>query len=280
MTETWTAPAVVPGHLMLSLQQAGEMLGRLGQSGRDAVAGDLLRLVDAQVPLAQCTIFSFEAGRRPHIVAIGDRSRTRNLPHISDAYVTRFWRLDPLLEVMQQEFDAARVAGALQPRILLHRQGPGDITHASYRSTCYTLPKVTERLAILALLEGNRWFSINLYRGVEHGPFSAADLQVVEAFAPVIVHAVRLHHTGRALDTGLADMLLARLARRFPELTKRDSDVVRCLMQGDSTEVVAERLGLTLASARTYQKRVYRKLGVGGARELLGLLMEPQPSSA
>jgi DNA-binding CsgD family transcriptional regulator len=30
-----------------------------------------------------------------------------------------------------------------------------------------------------------------------------------------------------------------------------------------------------VASAQTYQKRVYRKLGVSGQRELLALLMEP-----
>ena len=39
---------------------------------------------------------------------------------------------------------------------------------------------------------------------------------------------------------------------------------------------LAERLGLTHESARTYLKRVYRKLGLAGQRELFALLMAPQ----
>jgi DNA-binding CsgD family transcriptional regulator len=91
----------------------------------------------------------------------------------------------------------------------------------------------------------------------------------------MIVHAVRLHHTGQTLDQDLSDWLLNRLAQRHPELTKRDLDVVRCLMAGEGTQAMADRLGLTIASAQTYQKRVYRKLGVSGQRELMGLLMGP-----
>ena len=37
----------------------------------------------------------------------------------------------------------------------------------------------------------------------------------------------------------------------------------------------ADRMGIEISSAQTYQKRVYRKLGVSGQRELLGLLMAP-----
>jgi DNA-binding CsgD family transcriptional regulator len=253
----------------------GVMLSRLGQSGHDAVAEDLLRLIDAHVPLAQCTIFSFDAQGRARTVAIGDRSRTLSLAHISDAYVSQFYRYDGIMDVMRQELAASQQADPAEPRILLHRQCGDDIAQAEYRRICYDLPQVAERLAILALYEGRRWFSVNLYRGLEHGPFDDAAIGIVESFAPLIVHAVRLHHTGQALDQDLSDWLLNRLAQRQPQLTKRDLDVVRCLMAGQGTQALADHLGLTVSSAQTYQKRVYRKLGVAGQRELLGLLMGP-----
>ena len=47
------------------------------------------------------------------------------------------------------------------PRILLHRQTGADIAHAEYRRTCYELPQVAERLAVLALYEGRRWLSVH-----------------------------------------------------------------------------------------------------------------------
>jgi DNA-binding CsgD family transcriptional regulator len=275
MSNHWVLPSRAPVHLNLPLQQVGAMLARLGLSGRDAVAEDLLRLVDVHVPMAQCTIFSFDGKTRPRTVAIGDRSRTQVLPHISDAYVSRYYQWDGIVEVMQLELSAACKAPLETPHIVLHRQSGEDIAHPGYRETCYTLPKVAERLAILALFEGRRWMSVNFYRGLEHGPLDAAGIATMEAFAPLVVHAVRLHHTGQAMDNGISSLLLARTAQRCPQLTKRDLDVVRCLMEGNSTAVLAERLGLTLASAQTYQKRVYRKLGVSGPRELMALLMEP-----
>ena len=46
-----------------------------------------------------------------------------------------------------------------------------------------------------------------------------------------------------------------------------------------ATLAMAERLGITPASARTYIKRVCAKLGVQGQRELFALLMEPEALS-
>lgn len=260
--------------LSLPLAQASALLSHLGRGSRDAVAEDLLRLVGAHAPLAQCTIFAFEPGRKPVVVAVGDRSRTQELPHIAEAYVSRFHRLDGVAAVMQAEWAAAQKAGSDAPRILLQRQTGADIAHADYRHTCYERPQVAERLAVLALYEGRRWLSVHLYRGTEHGPFDDAAVAVVEAFAPLIVQAVRLHHTGLAVHQDLRGLLLARAVRRWPALTQRDQDVVAALLDGLGTAALAERLGLTPSSAQTYCQRVYRKLGVTGQRELLAVLMD------
>ncbi|UJW82831.1 helix-turn-helix transcriptional regulator [Hydrogenophaga sp. SL48] len=274
MPRHWVLGSLAASPLSLGLPQVSALLARLGLAGRHAVAEDLLQLVGAHVPLAQCTIFAFEAGRRPTIMAVGDRSRTQELPHIAEAYVSRFHHLDGSAGVMRDELAAAQKAGSAAPRIVLHRQRGADIQHIDYRRICYEQPQVAERLAVMALYEGRRWLSVNLYRGIEHGPFDDAGVAVVEAFAPLIVHAVRLHHTGQAVHQDLSGLLLARLVRRFPALTQRDRDVVAALMDGLSTEALALRLGLTLASAQTYQKRVFRKLGVAGQRELLALLLD------
>lgn len=301
-------PSVAPPGLQVSLAQVNALMAGVGSTHRHAVAEQLLRLVGAHVPLAQCTIFSFEHPNRPRIVAMGDRSRTSALPRIAQAYVTRFFRLDPALAVVPGVHPVAqsaeRVRGAdaganggagsipgahagpspvahahvqslADLRITLHRQRPQDITHPEYRQVCYELPQVAERLALLARYEGRFWMSVNFYRGVEHGPFDDASVAIVQAFAPTIVHAVRLHHTGHALQQDLSGLMQARAARRNPSLTQRDHDVLASLLKGQTTDVMAESLGLTVASAQTYVKRLYRKLGLSGQRELLAWLMEP-----
>ena len=90
-----------------------------------------------------------------------------------------------------------------------------------------------------------------------------------QAYAQAMV-AFALEHAREQQDEELA-----RLARRFAHLTQRDMDVVRCVVEGLDTERLAQRLGITVASARTYLKRVCGKLGVQGQRELFALLMEP-----
>ena len=76
-------------------------MGKLGASDRHAVAEEILRLLATWVPMAQCTIFSFEGAGRPRTLAVGDRARTRALPDISQAYVQRFYRLDGAQLAMQ-----------------------------------------------------------------------------------------------------------------------------------------------------------------------------------
>lgn len=269
----WVCPPSGGSTLALPLTQVSALLAKLGLSDRHAVAEDVLHLLGPLVPLAQCTIFSFEGTGRPRTVAVGDRARTRELPDISQAYVQRFYRLDGAQQAMQAHEAAARKAPPQRPHIVLHRQAASDVPHPEYRQTCYALPQVAERLAILSLHEGRRWLSVNLYRGLEHGLFSDTEIATVQALAPLIVQAVRLHYTGQVLGSDLMALMMDRLALRGPVLTPRDEDVVRGLLQGLSTQALAERLGLTAASAQTYTKRLYRKLGVSGHKELVAWLL-------
>lgn len=261
----------------MPLGQVQALLDKLGQSDRHAVAEQVLQLLAPLVPMAQCTIFSFEGASRPRTVAVGDRARTRELPDISQAYVQRFYRLDGAREAMQAHEAFARSAPAQHPHIVLHRQAASEVAHPEYRHICYELPQVAERLAILSLHEGRRWISVNFYRGREHGLLSAAELGRLQALAPLIVQAVRLHHTGQALGGDLLALMMDRLSLRCAAqaapLTAREEDVVRALLQGLSVAELAERLGLTVASAQTYTKRLYRKLGVSGHKALVAWLL-------
>ena len=69
------------------------------------------------------------------------------------------------------------------------------------------------------------------------------------------------------------DRLCLRCAAQAIALSAREEDVVRALLQGLSVADLAERLGLTVASAQTYTKRLYRKLGVSGHKALVAWLL-------
>jgi DNA-binding CsgD family transcriptional regulator len=272
----WVCPEPSAASPDLPLWKVTALMGKLGASDRHAVAEEILRLLATWVPMAQCTIFSFEGAGRPRILAVGDQARTLALPDISQAYVQRFYRLDGAQLAMRLHHPMALRAMPQQPHIVLHRQAAHAVEHTDYRQICYEWPRVAERLAILSLHEGRRWLSVNLYRGLEHGLMTDPELVIVQTLAPLIVQAVRLHYTGQVLSADLMALLLDRLALRGPLLSPRDLDVVRGLLEGLSTEQLADRLGLTLASAQTYTKRIYRKLGVSGHKALLAWLLAPQ----
>ena len=65
MGSYWALAPHKSAEFELALTQVTGLMQKLGQAGRHAVAEDLLRLIGARVPLAQCAIFSYEGGGRP-----------------------------------------------------------------------------------------------------------------------------------------------------------------------------------------------------------------------
>lgn len=163
-----------------------EQVGRSSASS-DEVAGQLLHLLGRHVPLAQCTIFSFQGRSRPRIVGFGDRARTGALPMISQDYSERFYPLDGAQRVMQAELARQQRDPQAPARVWLHRQRPCDVSHPEYRHVCYGLPRLVERLSLLTLQPGARWLAVNLYRGEEHGCLDAQSIARIEAFAPLVM---------------------------------------------------------------------------------------------
>lgn len=64
-----------------------------------------------------------------------------------------------------------------------------------------------------------------------------------------------------------------RLARLF-DLPRREAELAIALNEGLSIAEAAERMGLTLETARNYSKRLYAKLGVRGQAELVRLVSD------
>lgn len=281
MSRHWLLPTAPAHSRSVALTDVARLLERLGGAASDGVAEALLQLLGREVALAQCVIFSFQGLGRPQVVGLGDRARTATLAAISQDYAQRFYLLDGSQRVLAEELEWVQAQRSLpitlpaKARIWLHLQSRCEVDHPEYRAICYEQPQVIERLSLLSRQQNARWLSVNLYRGEEHGPFDAAAIALIEAFAPLVIDLLRLHYAGQTLHDDLAGWVIARLHRRFAQLTQRDLDVVRGVLEGLDTPALAQRLGLTLESARTYLKRLCRKLGVQGQRELFALLMEP-----
>ncbi len=69
------------------------------------------------------------------------------------------------------------------------------------------------------------------------------------------------------------DARCAALANRHG-LTPRESEVLRLLAAGNSQRKIADVLVVSLSSAQTYSKNVYRKLGVHSRQEVIDLVSQ------
>jgi DNA-binding CsgD family transcriptional regulator len=265
----WPVRPVNTDH-RLGVGQLAQMLSRVGQIRPNLLAAELLQFVCEKVPLAQCTIFAYDRGSSARIISFADRARTVELPEISLNYAERFHSLDGNRQVM-----AANEASRPSEKILLQRQCGEDIAHPEYRRLCYERPQISERVALLSLFDGWRWLSVNFYRGREHGKFSAREIEFLEAVAPLLMQMVRLHYGAYVAANELPEMLTERLAKLHPDLTRRDRQLLKAILTGASADEISEQMGIQPSSTQTYVKRIYRKLGISGQRELTGLVLQP-----
>lgn len=257
----------------LNAGHAASLLARIGENrGKGKLlAGDLLQLVCDQVPLAQCTIFAYPQSRNPHIVSFADRARVAQLPSISANYVERFYNLDGNQQAM-----TVRPPASTSERIFVQRQSIDDIAHQEYRRICYELPQISERVALLTHCDGGRWLSVNFYRGREHGHFSSREINSIETLAPFMMQVVRLHYHAYVQANEMPALLSERVVKMHPDLTRRDQELLKLMFAGREVEDIAQNMGIQLSSAATYIKRLYRKLGISGQRELLALASQAQ----
>lgn len=261
----------------IGLNQATALLARVGSLQPGALASALLGILSEHVAVAQCTVFAYPPNQAPRIVSYADRSRTRELPQISHDYATKYFRLDGSRRAIAS---AKRRRAGDDGTIVVHRQSAEDVDNAAYREVCYDKPRISDRIALLTYHDGQTWLAVNFYRGREHGRFKPEEITCIETFAPFLIQLTRLHVRCHQYDNELGPTLIARLRLRFPALTKRDMDLLACIVDGQDADHISATMGIQPGSVQTYTKRIYRKLGISGQRELFSLMLSPVSTPA
>ena len=259
----------VAGYLTLPVKQVTSMLQHIGESDGISLANELLDVLSAKVRLDACTIIAYENGTRASPLSHAGRLHGGSFAETISKYVRHFVSHDEIQSVISSAKSGGRQDTWCQ---LVARD---EISNEQYRTVCYDHTGISERLAILCHYEDQRWLSIKLYRGREHGKFQDQEIERIEACAPLVVQAVRLFYSNHLYRNQLRDVLLLRLQRLFPTLSKREQDLLRGVLDGRSSPDIASDMGIQQVSLQTYQKRLYRKLGISSQREIIPLCTLP-----
>ena len=255
----------------LDLSGATSLVASIGCEDSNAFAAEILKLLGDAAGISQCTVFAYEFGNRPRTISVADHRGGPYLRDVADTYAKRFYALDG-----NQTIISAASPQKLGSSVLVHQQASEDILHEGYRVACYHQPDVSGRLSLLLQPSQEIWLSINLYRDRRGGDFQPREIAQIEAFAPLIAHAAKHHYAlcGQ-IQTGIPQLMLARVRGICPDLSKRELDVLCGVLEGRTAQEIGELMGVKASSVVTYQKRAYRRLGISSQRQLFALCLAP-----
>lgn len=219
----------------------------------------LLRLARQITPIDICAAFNMTAAvgsSSPMMTCLLVESRHNPEPvlHASKRYAAEYWRYDPALHNTLPN----------DSPVVLH-QNWDAIGHQAFRTECYVIPGVVDRLSILTQEPSGCRLLVSMFRHRKTGFFGAADVERLAGLAPIVAACVRRH---------------ARLVRpatnelRVGGLSLREQQVAERLAQGLTVEAVARGMGIRASSVETYRKRLYIKLDVSSRVELLSRLRQ------
>lgn len=190
---------------------------------------------------------------------------------------------DPQLDVLSWNAD---------PRGLVATAQAGDIHVLAVSSaldghpalgldTLRELRSVRPSIRAVVLLDSRKPEAIlDAFRAGARGVFNR------DSSIEMFCKCIRSVHQGQIwADSGDVSLLIEALASaprmRLPAadglnlLSKREGEVVQCLVQGMTNREIAERMGLSQHTVKNYLFRVFDKLGVSNRTELLFMTLSP-----
>lgn len=105
---------------------------------------------------------------------------------------------------------------------------------------------------------------LSLYRERCRRPAPKRILQSLQSIRLPLAAAFDRH-------AALADLGSRKIANPFSHLSPRETEVLRLLLDGCSSEAIALRLGITAYTVKDHRKSIFRKMRIGSLAELFAL---------
>ena len=264
----WT---ISPGdsNLLVDVSGVAHLVSSVGSKDRAALAGALLSLVRTQVQAHHCSVLSFEGDRSPRLISGASLQHQWHVFNIASAYARDFYRKDGL-----QRLIGNYPASFEAPPIVVFRQSASDIDDAAYRAECYECIHIVDRLSVLVRVGRSQSLVVNFYRDQSAGLFGEKDLAVFIGLAILVANCAVRHYT---LDidneSSFRGTVTDELTDLCPQLTLREREVLQRILDGATTERIADDLHIRPTTVITYRSRAYEKMGVASRRELFAAML-------
>jgi DNA-binding CsgD family transcriptional regulator len=144
-----------------------------------------------------------------------------------------------------------------------------------HRDQIYRRHGILERLSVVSL-DGQGALAMNLYRFRTTGAFADREVDAASQLADFLLRCVGKHLAVHALVSGAANRQAgdarSQLAAQCAKLTPRELDVCERLLRGWTYDGIAQDMGISVASAKTYRARAFDRLGIHFRNQLFTLV--------
>ena len=247
-------------HGMASNVAAGDVTPAVLAIGRPDFPEVLIETLRRQADVGHCMVFALSRAGAAHCLLDAG-----NIPigaELGAAYAGQFHESDPNRDAMfEGEGGASIMLPAFAPRMYGVR----------YRKIFFQDSGIVDKCAT-AIWVDDTCFYVNFYRIAAQGRFSDAQRERLRAIAPAIGASVARHFQRSATpDQSLATLFATRAP--LADLTPREREVCRRILEGFSSEAISQALGISLHSTLTYRKRAYGRLGISSQSELFAIVL-------
>jgi DNA-binding CsgD family transcriptional regulator len=162
---------------------------------------------------------------------------------------------------------------------------PDRFYHSEYFRSYYRRTGLAEEIAFLINLGQERMLCVSLMRAGTSPTFSDRDMNKLRKAEPV-VHAtaarqwkfetkLRDHYIDSVVDDVAIDGQVSSAFENFgkDKLTPRESEIVRMVLRGHSSESIGRHCGITTGTVKIHRKNIYAKLGISSQSELFSLFI-------
>jgi DNA-binding CsgD family transcriptional regulator len=174
-----------------------------------------------------------------------------------------------------------------------HKKSPGcyriteiskqTLKQSDYYRSYYAQLDTSDEIAYITELDDDAVLHISLMRDMRTANFEQAELDFLRDIEPTIRSLSQAHARliqlsdidGEKIDATGVNKSVHRAFDLFGRslLTGREKDVLALMLQGHSTKISAEKLGISPETLRRHRKNMYQKLDVSSQTELFSLFL-------
>lgn len=235
----------------------------IAAAGTDAHIDRLIDVIGVDVPHDVVTVTRYSASKPPEFV----KHR-----QFSDLLVRQYLETYYVFDPFDAYWRRKRWLGVIPLRELA-----GDAAQrGQYRAEFLAQSSIRDEIGIF-LADGDDW-CLAIFLDRTATTFKDKEIALLNERLPVFtaLHALDLKSRAPEFSRNGAPIRADAPSRRepvipaslWPELSARERQLVQLILAGHPTATIAQRLGITVGTAKNHRRRIYEKLDITTEREL------------